>query len=275
MSTKIYTGIQIQHMNMIELNKYMANVRKQLIPIAHKEYYKAFAKLVEELVVYIQTGVQLADNVDDYTFKARTPNEIIEHANKLASQIIKNNKSARTIMEHRSDFDFDMNIYIFPIKRKLLGMYFIENEVLKDAFLNLPEISDYAYWNNTDRPDNISSDSWNRRRSNWDEALTGLGIPSECGFKFELLQSDIHAYRYFMYPEDVVPYLSDQEALRNRVARNKVYSDEFKRIQEKNPEMDTMRIYSEAMAYMKNHPEIVKQEAEQLKLDIVGFLTQN
>ena len=274
MSTKNYTGIQIKHMDIIELNKYIMEVRKQLKPIARKEFCKAFAKVVEELVVYIQTGIQLADNVDEYEFTNKTPDGVVDYANKIVNKIIKNNKSAVTIMEHKSDFNFDVKICVFPIYRKLLGMYFIDNEALREAFLALPEISDYSYWNNVDRPEDISEAAWRRRGANWDIALPGIGIPSECGFQYEIIQSDFHASRYMYSAKDVIPYLGDQDALKQRVARNKVYHDEFQRLRTEDPNADPMKTYFKAMDYMKDHPELVENAANALTLDVVGFLSQ-
>ena len=42
-------------------------------------------------------------------------------------------------------------------------------------------IEEYGYWNNTDKPDNISKEEWNYRDKLWREALPGIGRPVECG----------------------------------------------------------------------------------------------
>lgn len=48
--------------------------------------------------------------------------------------------------------------------------------------LKLPYIKEYGYWNNTDKPDELTEEEWDQRRSDWNEILdrsfffTGSGI---------------------------------------------------------------------------------------------------
>lgn len=48
--------------------------------------------------------------------------------------------------------------------------------------LKLPYIKEYGYWNNTDKPDELTEEEWDQRRSDWNEVLdrsfffTGSGV---------------------------------------------------------------------------------------------------
>lgn len=46
--------------------------------------------------------------------------------------------------------------------------------------------SEYAYWNNTDRPDSVPSDVWDRRRDSWDKTL-GYNPPSEVSLNWNVI----------------------------------------------------------------------------------------
>ena len=50
-------------------------------------------------------------------------------------------------------------------------------------------MKEYGYWNNTDKPDEISAKDWNKRRINWDKALP-TGIPIMDGISIKLILKD-------------------------------------------------------------------------------------
>jgi hypothetical protein len=178
MSTKIYNGARLKHMSMIELNDYIKDLRKRMLPSAQEEFNKVFANLFESLVVNVQTGIQMPTNTGfNYSdLKGKTYEDVLLCAIKETRRVIKKNEKAETIMEYEPDFDFAFKLYVFPIKRKLLAIPLVENAVLHKCFFSDPNVTQYGYWNNSDRPDEISRDAWNRRKNNWDLALPGMGM---------------------------------------------------------------------------------------------------
>lgn len=89
-----------------------------------------------------------------------------------------------------------------------LRLMFFENPINKDLYImvkgphpvielfgQFEEVEDFSYWNNTDKPDDVSKRQWNQRRKAWDVTLTytaSVGRLSPNGFRkmeFKLLES--------------------------------------------------------------------------------------
>lgn len=280
MSTKIYDGIKIKSMNMLELNDFIKNLRKEMEPIARKELLKMRVSLFEAAMVYVNTGIQMHcpiknwksfEDIDPHNFKKVWSNTEFEVVN-----IIKKNEKARTLIEYCSDFDFDAKLVILPIERKLLGIKFINNEKLEKALMARPEISDYSYWDNTDRPDSISADSWKRRKENWDKALPGIGIPAENGFEYVILDTMRNAYFWISsWEENIIPYLTPKETLTTNVAKTKLMEikhDEFKKEDEEKHKENPLRVYFKARDYVNAHPEEVEALMKTIDIDIEAII---
>lgn len=46
------------------------------------------------------------------------------------------------------------------------------------AFESLDSVEPWPYWNNTERPDDVTEDEWEQRRLFWNRALPGAGVPA-------------------------------------------------------------------------------------------------
>lgn len=73
-------------------------------------------------------------------------------------------------------------------------------------------IKDYEYWNNTDKPDEISDREWNRRGRDWDKALPGLGVPAESGI----------VVSNFIYPDNYLNFFTIVEDGRMEKAAERI-----------------------------------------------------
>lgn len=272
MSTKIYDGIQIKHMDIISLNKFMKDVRKTLIPIAKKEFIKATVRFMECCLVYINTGHKLYFSQINYKELDELEDKSLEgiknYVEKKSVEMMKTNETTDTWAKYTPEFDLKSEIYIFPIENKTLGMTFIKNKNLYETFMNLPEVSEYGYWNNVDKPEDISEKEWDIREKDWNEALEGIGIPSENGFCFLLTQNlkDAHCF-IWSYEKDVLPYLTPTEIINEQIAKNVLADNKFKELNETKPNEISMNVVR-ANTYAKEHPEEVKEIAKTITFDI-------
>lgn len=82
--------------------------------------------------------------------------------------------------------DTDFEIVIFPHEDHFVGMVFTEHEDWFDKFLKLPGVREYGYWNNTDPPEHVSDEEWEKRGDTWDDVLGSSGIPSMTGFTISI-----------------------------------------------------------------------------------------
>ena len=97
-------------------------------------------------------------------------------------------RTAKVEQTHQRDPSIDMEceVVLFPHESGLYGIAYAENRAIENAFFASEGIERFAYWNNTDRPDDISDDDWVSRGRLWHELLPGSGVPAECGLSRKL-----------------------------------------------------------------------------------------
>ena len=281
MSTKIYNGLRIKYMTMQELIPFSKELRAQLEPIAKEEFLKSYTKMLEEAIVFIQTGVQIDSCIHNYNELSALENPTFKDVNRVIDkeirQFIKANKSATTITESVSAFDFDTSLCVFPLSRKILAVPICNNERLMNALLENENITAYGYWNNTDKPDNVSNREWNTRKKDWDKALPSIGVLRENGFIFDLIDTMWDAYDFVYNVETIYPFLTDVNTLISRVAKSKLLSEkynEFMKEESANESYPVMRTYFKARDYVKDHPDEVENMKNSFSLDVKGFLAK-
>ena len=281
MSTKIYNGLRIKYMTMQELIPFSKELRAQLEPIAKEEFLKSYTKMLEEAIVFIQTGVQIDSCIHNYNELSALENPTFKDVNRVIDkeirQFIKTNKSATTITESVSAFDFDTSLCVFPLSRKILAVPICNNERLINALSENENITEYGYWNNTDKPDNVSNREWNTRKSDWDKALPGIGVLRENGFIFDLIDTMWDAYDFVYNVETIYPFLTDVNTLISRVAKSKLLSEkynEFRNEESANESYPGMRTYFKARDYVRDHPDEVENMKNSFSLDVKGFLAK-
>ncbi len=87
-----------------------------------------------------------------------------------------------SLLNKRSDlgvFRFEFSFKFF--EGSLLVKFFGDNQLIKEFVEMFPELKDFSYWNNTDKPDEISLKEWDRREKIWDDVL-GFKSWTESGF---------------------------------------------------------------------------------------------
>ncbi len=86
--------------------------------------------------------------------------------------------------------NFNAEVFLYPIRsgnrRYILGSYFMGESTLTEWFMGLPFIEEFGYWNNTDRPDEVTERQWSRRSQLWHEAFPGFESPVEAGVSIQL-----------------------------------------------------------------------------------------
>lgn len=88
----------------------------------------------------------------------------------------------------RRDAAIDMSceLVLLPHESGLYGIAYTENRAIESAFFASEGIERFPYWNNTDRPNEVSEEDWAARGHLWHELLPGSGVPAECGLSRKL-----------------------------------------------------------------------------------------
>lgn len=73
-----------------------------------------------------------------------------------------------------------------PRTGRILGYPLADHNDLRDAVLGLPGVEEYGYWNNTDRPEGVTSRQWRARERAWRRVLPGASTFDEAMLTIEL-----------------------------------------------------------------------------------------
>lgn len=92
------------------------------------------------------------------------------------------------------DFSIEVVVFAHPTDpQKALAIPYAGQRDLKKSLLELPGVSEFGYWDNTDEPEGMDMDAWRARGVMWDEALGERGVPSDRGLRLEII-SERFAY---------------------------------------------------------------------------------
>lgn len=169
MSTKIYNGFKIDTGDISEVQSIFNGHQ-----VALKEVTKE--KIIEFLV---KSAVEDFDK--DIISKKNTgkDNNYISQASR---EMDDRQREIKKTGYRDPEVDFGVEIAIFPFEGKFYGIYYSEQEEFYHNLLKQQKISEFSYYDNTDKPERISKKEWKERERVWDIIFDGNGLPCEIGF---------------------------------------------------------------------------------------------
>jgi hypothetical protein len=100
------------------------------------------------------------------------------------------------------------------------ALLFTEQEDYIAAWNDIPAVQPWPYWNNTDRPDDVTEDEWEHRREVWGRIL-GWNAPATRGLSWKFLGNydsvDLNAVRPDVEACIPSPWMRAQKLAKNRV----------------------------------------------------------
>lgn len=169
MSTKIYNGYVIPLMSLEELTTKCAEFRKIIANHIKQIYKEIYVKLLVSALDNRCIGLQkiktdtIFSTVNDFLYK----------------------EFERSDQGYRSYVDASFSFTLFPMKDKILAMIFSEQDTLIKIFIDYFHAQSYCYFNNTDKPEEVSDLEWEQRYNDWDSVLKNDYIPALNGFHVE------------------------------------------------------------------------------------------
>lgn len=243
MSTTIYNGYKLPSMTAYQLAKFNKSLREEItessIDTFHKNLALRAANSIDELTLS-KNDKTLAGLLNSDVLELKV-SDINSYKNRslLTHSYISFKNERKLSLEHNlsgSVTDLDCEVVYIPLENKTLALFFSHNEDHLEIWENQDGVEFYGYWNNTDKDEECSDAEWEQRRIDWDEALPGLGIPSEAGFSFSLFKGipDIHSISIERITEHI-PTLEDRaHEIAKRILSTKKYTELEKEYQPMN-----------------------------------------
>ena len=89
--------------------------------------------------------------------------------------------------EKRPLVDSEFKIVFYPDRAfSILGHVYTLHDSWYQRLLENKGVSEYSYWDNADKPDNLSDEEWESRRKEWRTVLPENGIPAMHGFTIDV-----------------------------------------------------------------------------------------
>jgi len=221
MSTKIYNGFRFTTMDFRKIHKYLMEFRLELEPLIQAKYSKFLAirctTMHDRLVMGMHPGCD-----GEHEENAYKHGVLVQAFCEFEERI----RRMRKTNQRDPIIDFEVSMAIIPIPMKMLGIIYTEQAEFQQLWFDKPFVKEYGYWNNTDKPDELTNRQWDRRRKDWDIALEHFGgIPSMNGFSIDCTT------KYTGRPDadEILKLIPAHSKRAESVAKAKMFDDHIKK----------------------------------------------
>lgn len=170
MSYKIHDGLRINTTDF----QHVFGLLTAFNEVAKQIGLATYSKTVYKLAVRRFDQCTLTGEKEKYSCETHAVVQIMDRQNQIRK------------MNSRDPFaDFDCEISIFPLEDCFLLLVNAEQEEFLEAFKKIEGVEEYAYWNNTDKPDRCTEEEWEHREEVWDKAFGLTGDANFNGLLFK------------------------------------------------------------------------------------------
>lgn len=286
MSTKIYTGFRIET-PFSSVISVLRNAAPQIRSLAQDNARETMMEMLFDLYVDLVVRGEAPETAiknlyHDQTWEAQA--QYItrrfthrEDPDEYSSLLLALHGGARSFAEANEseiahtrslpNINMLMGVTVFPYGRGTVGIAWGDPKLV-DAFLARSEILDFSYWNNTERPDNVTTAEWRKRKRAWDKLIPGC-IPADYGFGYRL--SDVSKTLFpYLVAADFNKWWTDRRMdLSERVAIMKEYKRlvDYKKINAGSVS-SFLALHDEAVRTVRANSQMVIDAEKELPADL-------
>lgn len=157
---KVHTGFKIPKMTGANFQYFLEQFQKQALQEIGKHVKIILAK-------------EICYNIDMYDSGEKL--EKLKYIRNISFDFIKNYHkvySSRVIDLDTMNCDIETNVYYQFVGDDIYGVIYSALSKINKLWFSMPEVQDYSYWNNSDRPKEIKTKEWNNRRDFWNKWVT-------------------------------------------------------------------------------------------------------
>lgn len=163
MSVKIYTAYRLRKSS--DLWPFARDTRRKAIKRLHVKLQEAFKTLAVEVSKSPEYQQKMLENSSRADFELRF----------MTERDLTQRYREAMIQPYKDAFDFDISITVREHRGRLylipscgMGAFGCLDFLKRDK-----RLEDFAYWNNTDKPNHISKEDWELRGAVWDALDSG------------------------------------------------------------------------------------------------------
>lgn len=178
MSTKIYSGFIIDAGSAQANLALLSSIKEPVQRLVNKKHFKTIQDRAVALLDKFYAGKLLSSNEAADTDKAEHKDGPLADYSAWAycgHQVEAEQRKCRQSLERSPFYDCDVELFLrmHPETGALLGYLQEERVGVYDYLLTVDGIREYGYWNNSDQPDEVSEQEWEKRGQDWKLLLDG------------------------------------------------------------------------------------------------------
>lgn len=277
MSTKLYNAHKLPIMNLEEFFSLVERVKKAIKDIQVETYNKEFSEKC--LKIYDFKTLYPNGNVV-FNYASYQSNEGDMKISSIVSKMMEIGHKKHKQMDKMDSFYFHVH-FLFH-KNRIYAITRHLNDKMEKAFSDITKAKDFCYWNNTDRPSNVTEDEWKLREkewndvfgnSSWDVSQSKNGIKLHCEFEICFQQyEEVNPQKQCVLNKERTKYFSTEEVVSEEFL-NKTYvehdvfrfltSDDFRdKTKEKNKEMFKKLEHDYSSIRLDTNVKVFKEKGE-------------
>ncbi len=178
MSTKVYNGFRVRGATSLDSAFRIINT---------KETRESLRRLIETLT--LRCAAKLSQRTYDRMVLGLSddkPTTLYRAIWNAHDDIAKRQQASKDSNRRDPGVDFALEISLIPCGRQVLGLSFPGSSKIAEWLLTRPFHEDYSFWDNSDRPEEVTGPEWNARSRTWGRVFRDSSIPAELGVTLQL-----------------------------------------------------------------------------------------
>jgi hypothetical protein len=250
MSFKVYGGLKIDGISTIEdAFKFIESTRKPIEECAEKKVahdIKALACLIYDMFNCVGINVLKGDediSNDESPLLAAT------------TKIFQGNRSA-------DSNETEYTLAIGSDGGVVVGISFFPDDNAEEVLFELPNVSEFRYWDNQDPIDGVSDEDWATRGEIWNNVLHGNAVPAETMFTIKLADT-----KYLVPRDEYMAEVPDLETRMRSLVMNIAYDKAYRMLEKDNANIPHDQ-------FVRELQKIALKESVKLRKELTGKLTE-
>ena len=211
MSVKIYEGLKLDTVDVSEIQNFLIKFKELALKEFNDQLFKRIGRTIVGRHDFYVLGVTNEEPKIDI-------NDIYDILHDIADKC----RETQIKFERDTENDYFCALKLYILSDKTLLFCEAENPFYQKILESLDEVSEYGYWNNTDKPDDIDDDAWEQRHDEWITAFECVPAWTYEVFGIRDFPYELHEIR------NIEKYYPSLEARVKRVAESIALTEKFK-----------------------------------------------